>query len=113
MKLRRSLYTRTHEDYKGTLDGVPSILMLDRKTGGTVLVTVELVDGLVPREECEHPFIQTAKPTDTQWKNHVELVCSNCCATQLVQWWDSHDERIRRFLASHPPASQRMEAADA
>lgn len=110
MKLRRTLYERTHTDYKGLLhDGdklVPGMLMLDRRTGSTVLVTVELVDGIVPHEECEHPFLKAV----TRESNRVyplDMLCENCCATVGVQLWDSHDARVRRFLEDYPPASER------
>lgn len=104
MKITREVWDRKHSDFKGERkDGQRSVLMLDRKTGATVLQPVEVVDVVTP-EECEHT--ETRHMLKGDWR---VVECLNCLASRVtgVEWWRDHEEAERAFLATYPPASAR------
>lgn len=66
MKITRETWDRTHDDFKGgETDGERRLVILNRDTGATVSVPVEIVEEVMPGE-CAHPRVRIWR-TDAGW----------------------------------------------
>lgn len=108
-QITRAVWTRTHADFRGQLpDGTRTMLSLNRTTGGTELVPVEIVETVRPAD-CAHAHVRVS----AEGSATVYAWCQNCAArleTELPAWrtfvGDGFTSAEDLFLAAFPPARE-------